>query len=238
MMNSILDWLGVNWSVVVSTLTAVFTAWILYKQFKLQKDQLLTQQKEHQPLFHFDDGVEAFKIINQGDLMSTPAKIEIKTLLKADSVYDNNGTKERHLSCIPIEYYEHIHFTHNFTGCLVECVRHSQDCYDLLEDLICRVKKGLKSKDRPYRISDNNKYLSITLGDLVKISYTDLYGKPRCICFWNHNVIPEVEYHQLEEATHVDSIFLCTAYPLGILTEEFIIGQFAQEKLIVGIYKD
>ena len=47
MMNSILDWLGVNWSVVVSTLTAVFTVGILYKQFKLQK--------EHQRLFHFGD---------------------------------------------------------------------------------------------------------------------------------------------------------------------------------------
>ena len=191
----------------MSVFTAIVTAWMLCKQHKLQQEQydldrekLYTQQQEHQPSFQFTRKDNKFIISNQGSVLSAPIKTTVRSMIIAQTEKSEDLVKYKQcFYCHPVLFYERFGLsTFNLSGDLV-IYKFKDDDLKLLLDRAKEIYEGILHWKflTPNSVFVN--VLSVTLTDLIKIEYVDMYHKPHIVYYKDTQIITKERYEQLVE---------------------------------------
>lgn len=200
----------------MSVFTAIVTAKMLRKQHKLQQEQydldrekLYTQQQEHQPSFQFTRKDDKFIISNQGSVLSAPIKTTVHSMIIVQTEKSEDLVKYRQcFYCHPVQFYERLGLsTFNLSGDLV--IHKFKDADRQL--LLDRTKEIYEGILHWKFLTPNSTFvyvLSVTLTDMIKIEYVDMYHKPHIVYYKDTQIITKEKYEQLVE--------ISKRVPLGI----------------------
>ena len=179
----------------MSVFTAIVTAWMLFKQHKIQKEQLNAQHLEHQPIFRFDKSNETSTIIyNDGCAMSAPAKIELTTMLIIETL-KYSLPLEYYFNCIPLKYYTSTRYTRNLTNELAVLQKQNRDKQELLNNTINEYRNSLWTIES----IAFNECPRLYIADVTKIEYIDMYKIRRKVFYLNSTEISEQLYWLIHE---------------------------------------
>lgn len=186
---------------VASVATAIVTARMLIKQHKLDKEKLLVQQQEHQPIFKFDYNHKDFvSICNEGYSLSAPAKITVNSLIIIHAA-EYTETKEwlpMYLTCFYFEQYRNIYLTNNYTGEIGRCYKVFSTIQKFITLKIVNLRNALQQWQEAKKLiipGDVNK--AVAKVDLIKIEYRDMYKINRTSYFWDDTEISQDWYNTL-----------------------------------------
>lgn len=185
---------------ITSVFTAIVTARMLYKQHQLQKEQLNAQQLEHQPSFQFTRTDGKLIISNQGSVLSTPIKSTIYSMVIVQTEkMVQVGEYKQYIYCHPVQYYERFGLsTLNLNGEL-DVYKFKVEDRNLLLERVKEIYMGIfHGKFRtPY--DPIISVQSVTLTDLTKIEYVDMYHKPHVVYYKDSQIITKKRFEQLVE---------------------------------------
>lgn len=163
---------------VMSVFTAIVTARMLIKQYKLDKEKFEVQQLEHQPEFQLikNDICTNLEIHNNSEYICDAIVIDELTIMCIEI-----RTKYSYrIMCVPIQYYT------AYDGL---SQRHKGEL--ALYDSNLNQKGKLRQKENKIRTILSDKFgenaIKITNADLIKISYNDMYGKNRHLYYFDIN---------------------------------------------------
>lgn len=191
----------------MSVFTAIVTAWMLRKQHNLQRKQydldrekLYTQQQEHQPSFQFTRKDNKFIISNQGSVLSAPIKTTVRSMIIVQTEKSEKMDEFKQcIYCHPVQFYERFGLsTSNLSGDLV-IYKFKDDDLKLLLDRTKEIYEGILHWKF---LTPNSAFiyvLSVTLTDLIKIEYVDMYHKSHIVYYKDTEIITKERYEQLVE---------------------------------------
>lgn len=186
---------------VASVVTAIVTARMLIKQHKLDKEKLLVQQQEHQPIFKFDDSHKDFlSIRNDGYSLSAPAHITINSLIviQVAKYIEKNEWHPLYLTCFRFDRYRNVQLTNNYQGDLAQCNKQINTIQNLFSLRVQHLKDALNKWQQSLQlIIPGNVDHAVVMADLVKIEYKDMYKIRRISYFWNNYEISQNLYDEL-----------------------------------------
>lgn len=179
-----------------SIFTAVTTAYFMWRQYRLQHKQREDNRLEHQPIFRFEQGDDAFTIYAEGPSMSAPAKIEITPVIAMEpaKAIMENGRYYRYGVTIPYKNYRSIDRTYNLSGKLIECRYADVDLLFKLTSLVKGVEHQIKNPIYFGIVAEN---LPVHATDLIKIEYIDMYRAKRTLYYFNMQEIPKWLYMEM-----------------------------------------
>lgn len=163
----------------MSVFTAIITAWVLVRQYYLQKEQFEAQQLEHQPIFQIEKNEEGtmLSISNNGNDMGNVVDVYLLTVMCID-IYDRtelgyicNGM------CVPVKYYNQKKNFQKLKGSLA-IYDTTLEVKDKLIQIENKIQKILAEKYGERNVEINNT-------DLIEISYKDMYDKNRSIYYFD-----------------------------------------------------
>lgn len=185
---------------IASVFTAIVTARMLYKQHELQKEQLNAQQLEHQPSFQFTRTDDSLIISNQGGVLSAPIKSTIYSMVIVQT--EKMGHTVEHKQCIychPVRYYERFGLsTLNLNGELDVYkfkVEDRKQLLDRVQEIYMGILQWKFLTPRDLMVSIQ----SVTLTDLTKIEYVDMYHKSHVVYYKDSQIITKDRFEQLVE---------------------------------------
>ena len=190
-----------------SVFTAIVTARMLVKQHKLQQKQYIldrekleAQQLEHQPSFQFTRTENKLIISNQGSILTTPIKSTIYSMVIVQTEKSEHMAKYKQcIYCHPVRYYERFGLsTLNLNGEL-DVYKFKVEERKLLLDRVKEIYMGilqwkfLTPRDPMVSVQ------SVTLSDLIKIEYVDMYHKSHVVYYMDSQIITKDRFEQLVE---------------------------------------
>lgn len=183
---------------VASVATAIVTAIVLCKQYRLQRKQNEDNRLEHQPIFKFEQNDDAFIIYAEGTSMSAPAKIDITSVIAMEpaKAVMENGRYYRYGVTIPYKNYRSIDRTYNLSGKLLECSYADTDMLFKLTNLVKGVERQIKD---PIYLGIVAEDLPVHTSDLIKIEYVDMYKTVRTLYYFNMQEIPKWLYEEMQK---------------------------------------
>lgn len=183
---------------VASVATAIVTAIVLCKQYRLQRKQNEDNRLEHQPIFKFEQNDDAFIIYAEGTSMSAPAKIDITSVIAMEpaKAVMENGRYYRYGVTIPYKNYRSIDRTYNLSGKLLECSYADTDMLFKLTNLVKGVERQIKD---PIYLGIVAEDLPVHVSDLIKIEYVDMYKTVRSLYYFNMQEIPKWLYEEMQK---------------------------------------
>ena len=183
---------------VASVVTAIVTAIVLCKQYRLQRKQNEDNRLEHQPIFKFEQNDDAFIIYAEGTSMSAPAKIDITSVIAMEpaKAVMENGRYYRYGVTIPYKNYRSIDRTYNLSGKLLECSYADTDMLFKLTNLVKGVESQIKD---PIYLGIVAEDLPVHVSDLIKIEYVDMYKTIRTLYYFNMQEIPKWLYEEMQK---------------------------------------
>ena len=186
---------------VASVATAIVTAIVLCKQYRLQRKQNEDNRLEHQPIFKFDYNHKDFvSICNEGYSLSAPAKITVNSLIIIHAA-EYTETKEwlpMYLTCFYFEQYRDIYLTNNYTGEIGRCNKVFSTIQKFITLKIVNLRNALQQWQEAKKLiipGDVNK--AVAKVDLIKIEYRDMYKINRTSYFWDDTEISQDWYNTL-----------------------------------------
>ncbi len=201
------DWGGI-WNIVLgitSVFTAIVTAYVLCKQYRLQREQhqlekekLDAQQMEHQPLFQFKRTDNEYIISNAGCELSAPVYVKLHSMITVQTAKLINDEWKNYIVCYPVSYYDrNIVPTGNLKGDVAIAYFKTED-HETYEKNISKLREMLfRSNYVPNNLHMLTDVHSVLASDVLEIRYTDMYNKKRTSYFWNSQPISKVRYEQL-----------------------------------------
>ncbi|MCH5334439.1 MAG: hypothetical protein J1D86_01350 [Alistipes sp.] len=177
---------------VTSVFTAIVTAYILIKQYKVQKTQFRIEQ---QPIFHIEknDKGTILKISNNGYTMGETANVSLSTIMCIKiSVKRRFRIPISYCLCIPIKYYIWTHYTQKLEGELAV-----YETVLLHKDLL--VQKGQKIK-KILADKFGNGNVELFNADLIHISYKDVLFKNKNIFYLEQQKINKRQYNNYKNS--------------------------------------
>lgn len=183
-----------------SVFTAIITARMLYKQHELQKEQLNAQQLEHQPSFQFTRTDDKLIISNKGCVLSTPIKSTIYSMVIVQTEKSEQMLKNKQcIYCHPVRYYERFGLsTLNLNGEL-DVYKFNIEEHQLLLDRVKEIYMGILRWKFLTPYDPIVSVQSVTLTDLIKIEYVDMYHKSHVIYYKDSQIITKDRFEQLVE---------------------------------------
>ena len=182
---------------VASVATAIVTAVVLCKQYRLQKSQLNAQRLEHQPILHFERRSGILTLVNSGDAMAKPPFVKVYPMIIIYSRRIKQNSEE-YVYCYPINYYKSRFNTgrvskevYSITYNENDFQRLSEDILKFYNDLLCF--KGM-GDDTPLTYIDPP-----ILANVAFIRYTDMYGQEHNVYKCNNQDITERRFNQLRK---------------------------------------
>ena len=183
---------------VASVATAIVTSIVLWKQYYLQKEQLNTQQLEHQPIFkiHYSEDELCLSIENIGQGFTKLFDIDVDTfVLVGIGMKGIMGIYVEKTFAIPIKYYNQIHQIKNVTGPLL-CCQLDKRQQEMLSGYEIALHKQISK-----RYGDSNVYVYHM--DLINMQYVDIYGKYRTLYYRNTHQTRNYFYNQVFESANL-----------------------------------
>lgn len=173
-----------------SFITAIVTAIVLCKQYRLQKKSSLIGKRTKQPVFNVsfysidedDDNKyenEILQIQNDGNIVKQINDIKVIT------IYDVSENSNHKLFWI-IGYFWR------------------STCYQNLNGLIYKSRGNSNSAqfmrvyyDAVALYKNDHRFVKISVAHLIKIEYIDIYGEKNICCFKGRSIINEEEYNTI-----------------------------------------
>lgn len=190
----------------ISVFTAIVTACMLCKQHKLQQKQytldqekLKVQQLEHQPMFKFVKEADSLTIVNNGGCLCAPIKAAIESMIIVHSEKLINKTFSDYVFCWPVRYYYRKgQNTHNLLNDLAKFQFNEVD-YRNLVGKVGVIRDSLLTLKRLPPNAPITTILSVTLSDLIRIEYVDMYKKSHTVYYLDTQMISKKEYNKFIE---------------------------------------
>lgn len=184
---------------VMSVFTAIVTARMLVKQHALDREKLKAQQLEHQPSFQFTRNEDNVTISNVGGLLSGPIRTTVYSMVIVQSSKCIDDEWGNYVYCHPVLYYQrHGKGTTNLSGNLAI---HSYDAkdYNILTTRVQEIGKGFMDWNKYPPIGPMINVQSVSISDVIKIEYVDMYKKAHTVYYLDAHIIPKEKFDRLIE---------------------------------------
>ena len=176
---------------VASVATAIVTAIVLCKQHRLQKEQLIAQQQEHQPKFYFKRYDDRLEICNKGVPLTQPIEFWICSMLYIKTTLIENHLLQDYIHCCPIRTYGECKCQEELEGVVAICPC-DKDVRTAFHALTKRVYDSLYNEVAPK--TPRMTQIHVIESDLIKIKYTDIYSKQHTLYYHDSMQIDEDTY--------------------------------------------
>ena len=177
---------------VASVATAIVTARMLIKQHKLQQEQLIAQQQEHQPKFYFKRCDNRLEICNKGVPLTQPIEFCICSILYIRTTLVENHLLQDYIHCCPIRMYaDDCKCQEELDGIVAVCP-FDKDERVAFHTVTKRVYDSLYNEVAPK--TSRMTQIHVIESDLIKIKYTDIYSKQHTLYYHDSMQIDEDTY--------------------------------------------
>lgn len=188
---------------VASVATAIVTAIVLCKQHKLQKKQheldkekLISQHIEHQPIFSISATDSSLTITNEGYEVVEPINIKSYTIILSVITRVIDGKWNNYVHCSPISMYKTCNSTGNLKG-IVGRISYKEVEYKRLIETTDAIKNHLMNQSNMPKSQPLDYVNSVQATNLIEIQYVDMYGENMVVFYLGSTRISKERYMQL-----------------------------------------
>lgn len=173
-----------------SVITAIFTAVVLRKQYRLQKEAFLKEKRAKQPVFNItscyidadDDNKyedEILQVQNEGYIVKQINDINVTTVLDVSE-------HANHKLFVITDYFCRSTLYQNLNGLIYKSRGDNNNAkfMSIYSDVLSLYK-------------NHRRYIEISKHHMIKIKYTDIYGENNICYFKDRSIIDEDVYNKI-----------------------------------------